>query len=262
MKPTAMPSQASPSTIDFEVTQVLYGIDYTTYEEDADLYDSTLIASIAECMSGVTSSNIDPFTVSAGSRRLLMKYTASATSNVIMYYTVIVDSSYDYNSLSDELQSNIANGQFDSYLTTNAQTAGATPLTTCYSASATTTQTNVNSIDDDTNNSNSSGGLSKGGIAGVVIAILIVVAGLAVVAYLYWARRYFNRSNNDNKDSNVATSKEAAVGNVAPTTANSGAGSSTEFVTLKDIQLTTAPVYGITTITQNKGNAAEEHDNL
>jgi len=256
LSPSMMPSLSSPTTVSFQVSQALYGITYDTYQADADSYESVLIDSIAECMTGVTSDNIDSFGVSAGSRRLFSFFQeeTSVGSYVLMSYTVTVDSSYDYEGLSNELESNIASGKFDSYLSNNAQGAGTTALITCYSTTASSTQTQTNSVNDDTSSSSSSGGLSDGGIAGVVIAVLLVVVVVGVAAYYY-----MNVKTISNENENAST---------ASTPAKTVAPSGDAVVSLKDIQLTTAPVFGIATITNAaeannvSGNAEAVHDNI
>lgn len=152
--------------------------------------------SIANCMSGIQASDITELTVTGASRRLvsssLVEFSVSLraalseehrqlqTSNSVHTSYVVVShtAGTTYESLSSQLTTAVNNGNFNSYLSTNAQQQGATALETVTSAPVTTEPVSTSS-------GSSSDSLSGGAIAGIVIAVLVVVGVIVGVAYYY-----------------------------------------------------------------------------
>jgi hypothetical protein len=189
----------------------------------------TLQATIAATMVGVQPSNIANWVVAAvygrrlsveeeSASRLLM---ATQNANISLSYTVNSYTGANYSTLTYQLNSAIASGQFNEYLGGYAQLYNASALEGATSTAAYTVQTGVSSG----GSSSSSSGLSGGAIAGIVIAVIFIMAIIGYAVYVSAGRGASsggeatqNATQVDdtvnpisNKGSNSAYSKQSAA---------------------------------------------------
>eukprot|EP01034_Spumella_vulgaris_P027354 gene27353-34062_t len=226
---TTKPSSSSGSgtSVKFTVYQVLNGITLSLWNADAPLYTATLKSAISACMDGLTADNIVSFGVSQGSsaaassagvlslstlRGLDVTPLTTSSDFINMNYTVsVTNSAESYDSLSSELSYAIAEGIFDTYLTTFATANQAAVLLNCSSSS----DSSVNELGGAQTDSVSSGSttMSGDGVAGVVIAVLIVFAAVLCGVYYYYFRDAMSSNSND---SSVTTTTSPAPREVDP----------------------------------------------
>jgi hypothetical protein len=167
--------------------QQIDGIDLTTYNQDPTTNENVLKISIAECMTGVSSDNIQSWSVAGTRRRLMgtsgaevditMHISTSASFITATYVVSVTNSILNYNELSAQLTQAIKSGDFNTILTEEAKQYGATSLETASSSSIST----QNLL---TNSSSGSSGLSAGAIAGIVIAVIFAVT--ISLTFVYW----------------------------------------------------------------------------
>ena len=188
--------------------QVISGISINTYNSDVSLYADTLKMSIAACMTGVSSANVVNLIVTGVSsssssgnfhilslRRHSDAFTPLASSQINAAYDIsVTNSAGTYSSLSSELQSAVADGNFNDYLNTYSTQTGATGFQGATSSSVETTD-----IDDDSDNKK----LTPGVIAGIVIGIIAVCLLIGAGAYYF-----FRGSQSNQRDPTVAVAVE------------------------------------------------------
>ncbi len=138
--------------------QIIYGISFSTYITDPDLYNTVLLETIADCMPGLTPQDISNLVVTSPTTRRLLatdvkeeiqfhadeaneqghrRLQGSSISIAYIVSSSIVGQSYDY--LSAALTNAVNSGEFNIILNNNAKTAGATALVGCSSNSVATT---------------------------------------------------------------------------------------------------------------------------
>lgn len=169
---------------------------------------AALSASIAQCMTGVTSQNIKYLNVTApvATRRNLrtveeLVLSAVGTSNTVTasYYVAANVAGATYTSLSTELTTNVANGNFNGYLTNNtALFKGSSQLSTATSSSVTTSDVG---FDDDFDLGNIGiTTISAGAIAGIVIGAVCFCSCLLGGAYFFFFARKSSAANDSRTD--------------------------------------------------------------
>jgi hypothetical protein len=155
-------------------------------------------------MTGVSVDDIVSFqvttanSVSPSDRQRALSPSLSATSDAIaLTYTIQAEfPGASYISLSNQLQANIANGVFDTYLATYSQAIGASDLSGCTSSSVTTLEiTSSSSNDDNVWSAITSSlpvliGVCVGG--GVFVCLLIIAS-----IWCYRRRRNGSQEQND-----------------------------------------------------------------
>lgn len=167
---------------------------------DEPTYATTLISSIAMCMTGVSGNDIKSLTVVAGPssvsssnnalttvfKRLYAQLTSTSSSISATYIVTVTTGTQSYESLSGQLKSAVSTGLFTSYLHSMTTQTGATGFASA-SSSSVETSNNLDSSDDNSDSSSGSG-LSGGAIAGIVIGCVAFVV-MVIVAVWFFAHR-------------------------------------------------------------------------
>jgi Ca2+-binding EF-hand superfamily protein len=163
--------------------QVIDNISAEEFYVDVALYTSTLKLIITACMDGVAPTAITELIVSPISS-VASVHTAlrgapvpeATTKSMKAVYTIELDSTTTtYTALSTELKGAVASGDFNSYLTTYGNAAGADHFVGARSSSVTTTNLIVPPH---------KAVLTAGAIAGIVLALSALFALIAVGIYL------------------------------------------------------------------------------
>eukprot|EP01034_Spumella_vulgaris_P021434 gene21434-27465_t len=214
--PTIAPSVApTTAAVQFSASQ---GINITTFNSQLTANTNALLSSIAQCMTGVGPSNIQGLVVSAGARRLTEKLNlrvvsvrvlATSSGSVVASYVVATNAAgASYSDLSTQLSTNVANGQFNSYLTTATVAYGGSPaLATSTSDSVATT----NLVSGGSNNDNS---LSTGATVGIAVGCAGFVVLIFGLAYFFM---YKKSSSSDGAP--LAKSSASSSSSSGPATA-------------------------------------------
>jgi hypothetical protein len=175
-------------------------------------YQSTLVNAIAACMEGIDANNILNLVVSSDDGRRKLRSSQSKRQGWIPFISTTddaIDASYvvsttevgvTYSSLTSELNTNIANGDFSGYLTFYSGVYS-TPGFVNVTSSAAVTSNNLAS------SSNNSSGLQDGAIAGVVVGGFAGVVILIALGYWSFSQRSKNipshRKNYPSKSSSI-----------------------------------------------------------
>lgn len=173
-------------------------------------------------MTNATTNNIQGLTVSAlsSNRRYLrtmkeMSDTSSTDAVVASYVVTANIPGATYSSLSSQLATNVENGNFDNYLTSNvAIYGGSSQLASAASTSVATTST----LDDDSNGNDesSSAGISVGEVAGIAIG---GVVGMSLLGGLFY---WFSKKRSDEEPIVLASSGTTTVTKQNPIRAVNG----------------------------------------
>lgn len=172
---------------------MLEGISLAQYAANETTNAYTLSVAIAECMTGVTSSDVTAITATAAARRSLQTQThkarpfgdsgASADSISIAYVVSSNAAGASYSSLTSQLTAAVADGTFDTDLHNAAIATGATALTAVTSSAVSTTD----SLSDDSGGDDDH--LSTGIIVGIAVGGAVVLALLAMAVYWFTCRK-------------------------------------------------------------------------
>eukprot|EP01034_Spumella_vulgaris_P025804 gene25804-32297_t len=175
---TALPTVSN--MIEFDASQIINGISFSTYMTNTTNYDRTLKAAIAVTMTGVEPSNLINWVVGTATsgRRLA----SEESSDIAISYTVSVNlPGQDWTGLSNQLSSAIVTGTFNAYLGGFAQQYDAPGLIGATSSAVTTSQVTPDSTSDSPSDS-----LSSGAIAGIVIGSMVAVAILFIAVAVHY----------------------------------------------------------------------------
>ena len=188
--------------------QTIQGINITTFNSQLEANTNALKASIALCMVGVDSTNIQNLVVTAATRRLTeqlhlrvasVKVMAATSGSIAATYVVAVNTAgASYSTLSSELATNVANGNFDTFLATETTVYGGSP------ALAESTSTNVATTNLVTGTSSSDKGLSTGATVGIAL-------GCAGFVVLIFGLAYFFMYSKSGGGSEGALAKQASA---------------------------------------------------
>lgn len=167
IKPSVVPSILS-TLVDFQATQILYGINLTTYNTNNvdNLYDVTIKQALANCFldAVVDIEDIVSYNVTSDSSLLFLRLNQQLIESEITqqqeqvtleYEIKIYNSKSDYKKLSNELKNSISNLYFNDLLTEQASITKAYDLSTCKSNSVNIV--NLSNTDDDHRDSNDDG---------------------------------------------------------------------------------------------------------
>jgi hypothetical protein len=160
-------------------------------------YSLTLKNSIASCMTGISASNIIDLVVSSPTRRLTSTLSSSSSSSLATSYSVsTTQTGVTYSSLSSQLETNIANGEFDSFLNYYATVYNTPGFVNATSTSAST----VNDLAS-TSSNNDNSGLNDGEIAGIVIGVTAALVLFCAFSYYFV---YYHSSTSSKKKSSTS----------------------------------------------------------
>ncbi len=142
--------------------------------------------SIASCMTNVSVDDIISFQVTAVTsrrRQLMQSVSASASTDAInLIYTISVKfAGASYNTLSSQLQTNVATGVFNTYLAKYSSAIGATDLSGCSSSTVATSELSTSSSGGDTVMS------SLPAIIGIAVGGAVLLC--CIVALIVWCMR-------------------------------------------------------------------------
>lgn len=143
-------------------------------------------------MEGISSNNIQDFVVSSAARRKLF-IRSEATPSILATYTVLSTTpGLSYESLSAQLVTAVDSGQFNKYLSEYSEAIpGASALADCTSSPVTTENLQTSPTQHHSHN------LSAGAIAGIAIAVIIVISLILGVLLHYihpqWSTLNINR---------------------------------------------------------------------
>ncbi len=210
MSPTIAPS--TPLVVEFQASQVIQGISYDTYIANEIANEQVLLSSIASCMVGITTDNINQLTVVSNGRRRMRRLVEDvkiqkegnavirtlASSISVSYVIATSTPGLTYSSISNELQTSVSNGTFDNYLNFyGQQVSGGSDLVGCTS----TTIDIVDVIDNDDDHS-SNGGINVPLAIGLAIGLFALCICTTGVVYYY----YFNSETTGTTDDGTTTS--------------------------------------------------------
>jgi hypothetical protein len=187
----------------FVAEQTVEGISVTQFNADEETNTMVMKEAISTSMIGVSSSNIEEFTVEAGptttktttttrsSSSSSSAITAAATvstssvKSILMKYKVVARTMFTAEQLQYQLKAAVLVGTFNTNLQSAATNNGATDLQSAISGPI-ATQTITEGDDDSSSGSNDKKKLSDGAIAGIVIGC-VCFALLMAAMVAYWA---------------------------------------------------------------------------
>ncbi len=220
--PTRIPTRtptAAPKVF-FSASQPITGIDLVTYDDNYVANNAALQESIALCMTGAQAWNIQNLVVvgvitpTTSNLRSSVSTNAVSTDSIIASYVVnLPTSTATYSEISEQLTTNIQNGNFNNYLSQQSIIYNASiALRNASSTTVATDNLNTGSDDDNTNDSNSV--LSVGAMVGIAIggaALIALCIGLNVYYFYYYKKSETTASSGRNEESqNSVDSKSSS----------------------------------------------------
>lgn len=176
---TRYPTAATAVQVSFTAEQTLSGVSITEWDSDKTNNENTVKTTIAACMDGVTTSDIQQFLASSsGSNKLGFNFHLRALAvgdSILLTYRVVTNSKLTASQLFDQLFNKVDNGDFTIILQQNA--AGNTATYLMNASSDGDDLVEVEEVDNDSR-------LSGGAIAAIIVGSIFGAALVLLALYL------------------------------------------------------------------------------
>lgn len=174
---TRYPTAAAPVQVSFTAEQTLSGVSITEWDADETNNENTVKTTIAACMDGITTSDIQDFLASAPdsskSGFTFHLRALAAGDSILLTYRVVTNSKLTASQLFDQLSNKVNNGDFTIILQQFATGNTATYLLNAESDEV----IEVEEVDNDSR-------LSGGAIAAIIVGSIFGAALVLLALYL------------------------------------------------------------------------------